>query len=322
MLIIIKTPLQIICAMEYANSSGIPKDELRFVYLRKYDLADLQVFNTFKFFDIENIEVINFSNSNIIKLFGIRFSSKFILLKLYAKAIQTVTDKFSTSRLIKAITLRSDETVVLGDPNFGLYKKILGFINGRHIVLLDDGLSSMQLKIDFRVNKNIVSSYSFLRTRADLVNESATNSFDRMKSIVNDIDAETILFIGQPLYEAKLCSRKKVEELLEAVGKKFENKKIVYFAHRWEYNLSTFRFPSNFEIFSGQNLPLELLVNQMNPLPHHIVSFYSTALITLKKILPDTVQFSAVNYDFEVMRDAISEAYKKIELYGIKIISV
>lgn len=322
MLIIIKTPLQIICAMEYANFYGLNKDKLSFVYLRKYDLADLQVFNTFKFFEVENIQVINFSNSNIITLFGIRFSSKFILLKIFTKIIQAVRDKFSISRLIKTINLCSDEVIVLGDPNFGLYKKILNFISKRNIVLLDDGLSSMHLKIDFRVKGNFVNSFSFLRTTDDLVNVSTINSFVRMKSIVNDIDEETILFIGQPLYEAKLCSRKKMEELLGLVGKKFANKKIVYFAHRWEYNLKAFRFPSNFEVFDGQDLPLELLVNQMNPLPHHIVSFYSTALITLKKILPDGVQFSAVNYDFEVMREAISEAYKKIGHYGINIISV
>ncbi len=320
MVIIVKTPLQIICAVEYLHSCKAGLEKARFIYLKKYDLADNQVKHTFDYYGITNQETIRFSNSNVMRLFGRQILlAKFKPLKVYAKARQVISDRFAENKLYSR--LQKAHTIVLGDPNFKLFGKVPDKVSGKEIVLLDDGLGSMEIGSDYSKNGNKAISFSFLRTGQTIRNAGTVleNNFEKLKSSFPEIDANAVLFIGQPLYEAKLFSMKEMSLFFRQVSEKYQGKRILYIPHRWEVHLDKMDFPSNFEALPLQDLPLELSITQMDSLPAHVISFYSSALITLRKILPAAVGFTALDIQSEIKLEAIGKAYEKIASFGISV---
>lgn len=322
MLIIIKSPLQIICAFEYLHVQKIPIAEVHFIYLRKYSLSDVQVYHTFTFYGVNEYSTVKFGNSNIITILGFSvLSSKFFLLKIAAKLRQLVTDHFAKRTLSKLVKKKTRQTLVLGDPNFKLYQYLPALIPNKNIVLLDDGLSSMVITPDYRRNNNKVISFSFLREASDHADECMVHSFPVIKSLSKlSISNDLILFIGQPLYEANLLGMEEMENLLLSIANMYPGKHFIYIAHRWERHIQSFKFPSNFEVHTRQYLPLELFISQFDPIPHHVMSFYSSALITLKKILPEELIFSAFDIQERIKIENIQKGYEMIKSFGIPVV--
>lgn len=322
MVIIVKTPLQIICAVEYLHSRQADFGKAKFIYLKKYDLADAQVRHTFEYYGIQNHETIRFSNSNVMTIFGKQILlSKFKPLKVYAKGRQLINDRFSEKKLFSQV--RKAGTIVLGDPNFKLFSKIPALVSGKEIVLLDDGLGSLEIAYDYAQNGNRSVSFSFLRTGKANKNAgiSLENRFEKLRSAFPEQDSGTVLFIGQPLYEAKLFSIREINLFFSRIGEMFPDKQIVYLPHRWEVNLNRMDFPGNLELLPMQDLPLELSITKLGFLPGQVVSFYSSALITLKKILPESVAFTALDIQSGIKLADIGKAYEKIASSGIAVVA-
>lgn len=322
MLIIIKSPLQIICAFEYLNTQQVPMSEVSFIYLRKYSLSDVQVHHTFTFYGVSDYSTVKFGNSNIFTILGFSvLSSKFFLFKMAAKLGQLITDVFAKRSFFQLVKNETRQTLVLGDPNFKLYERLPGLIANKNIVLLDDGLSSMVIKPDYRRNNNKVISFSFLRQQSDYADECIVHSFPVIKSLSKlSISKDLILFIGQPLYEANFVSIGEMENLFQAIADIYPGKRFIYIAHRWERHIESFKFPANFEVHTRQYLPLELFISQFDPIPHHVVSFYSSALITLKKILPNELVFSAFDIQELIKMENIQKGYEMIKSFGIPVV--
>ena len=324
MLIIIKSPLQIICAFEYLHAQQVPMADVSFIYLRKYSLSDVQIQHTFTFYGVNDYSIVRFGNSNIITILGFSvLSSKFFLLKLAAKLGQRITDHFAKRSFFRLVKNKTRHTLVLGDPNFKLYEYLPGLITNKNIVLLDDGLSSMVIKPDYRRNNNKVISFSFLRQQSDQADECMVHSFPVIKSLSKlSISNDLILFIGQPLYEANFVSIEEMESLFQSIAAMYPGKRFIYIAHRWERHIGSFKFPANFEIHTRQYLPLELFISQFDPMPHLVLSFYSSALITLKKILPNSLVFSAFDIQELIKMDNIQKGYEMIKSFGIPVVKL
>ena len=167
-------------------------------------------------------------------------------------------------------------------------------------------------------NHKKIKSFSLIR------DESNTFLFTKSKLKQNFIgDSDNIVFIGQPLIEAKIITLNELNSLIKEVALRFKNQTIYYFPHRWEQNTSNYSFPKNIKILDNNNpLPIELLLNSKNLLPKIVLSFYSTALITLKLIYLDQTSFSAVSTEKLLSIDKVNNAYKYVKDYGISTIEL
>lgn len=320
MVVIVKTPLQLICAMEYIHQENIPLKDILFIYLEKYQFSNIQIINTFDFYKITNYTQLRFRNSNIANIFGKKvILGKNRFLKIPFKLFALWFNFFVEKRLYKIIN--NHHSIIFGDPNYKLYRKLSKQLFDKKIILLDDGLSSE--KIDTKYSEqNIVNSFSFLRNpNIKQQNDQNTNTFSFLKSLTKPIDSNFILFIGQPLVEARLITQETLEKWFKKIGTKYKNHTILYYPHRWELEYTSYQFPDNFETISETQLPIEISVATYKTAPALILSFYSSALVTLKSILPNDVEFYAIDISKSINNTKVDHAYEIINGYDIEILN-
>lgn len=321
MVVIVKTPLQLICAMEYIHKENIPLKNILFIYLEKYRFSNIQIINTFDFYKITNFTQLRFRNSNIANIFGEKvILGKNRFLKIPFKLFALWFNFFVEKKLYKIIN--DHHTILFGDPNYKLYRKLSKQLFDKKIVLLDDGLSSEKINTNY-AKQNTISSFSFLRnTKASQLNSLSINTFSFLKSRAKPIDENFIIFIGQPLVEARLITRETLEYLFQKICERYKNHTIVYYPHRWEMDYLSYQFPHNFQTIANTDLPIELSVFSHISSPALILSFYSSALVTLKSILPIEVQFYAIDITASINKSEIDMAYKIIKENDIKIVNL
>ena len=116
------------------------------------------------------------------------------------------------------------------------------------------------------------------------------NNFNNLVSIEDWLDSEYIYWLGSPIVEDRIVNKEYYFDRIVASLKKInERNKITYFPHRREKKdkLQEIRARFGFHI-KITNLPIELYVIQNKVRPKMVISFYSTALYTLNRILTDT----------------------------------
>lgn len=323
MVALIKTPLQLICAVEYAHRYMIELDAIDFLYLDKYHFSSKQMANTFDYYHITNYKNYRFANSNILTLFGKKIILRnYLFLKAPFKACCMIFNQFQKYKISNLI--KTKQCVLIGDPNYKTFYQLVRPIANIEIVLLDDGLSSMQINYDYTINNKTVTSYSFLREEPFYNTiRYLKNEFHFLKTKNKNIDQDKIIIIGQPFLEAKLFSVEEFNGFLVDISNYFANHIIEYIPHRWEMNLEKLTFPKNITIQNHSvELPLELSLIQSNRLPSKIVSFYSSALITLKKILPMDIEIISIDIRKFISNEQIMEAYQFIQGHNIQIIDI
>ena len=127
---------------------------------------------------------------------------------------------------------------------------------------------------------------------------------------------KVLLFIGSKLAEENIVSEDENVDLVKKIALKYSDHQITYVAHRTESaeKLRKIETIKNIEIIK-LNFPLELLPLFGNFTPFLIVSFFSTALITLDKIF----QVETIAYRFDYSKSKhhlnIQKAYDYCEKY-------
>lgn len=293
---VISTPFQLISTLEAIYNLNLKGYKIYVLY--DYSKVNkLQLKKTVDILNIDNIEYFFDSNGN--KYF-------------YA---------YEKIRLIIKLLLQRNKInlIFLGNYTARLYRIIIKFFNHDQIYLLDDGVATLSIQ-----NKFCQNDFYNLYTMFDLPvyqgQEIVTHNFQGLKSFFSQKNVEktdAVLVLGGKLSEVNIISSEYYTEILRKIKIKFSDKIIYYIPHRGEDYEKLSYIESNLGfIIKKIDYPVELIFLD-GTLPTIIISFFSTALISLSEIYTD-INICAVRLDYDKIMDrkqAIIHLYDELENY-------
>jgi hypothetical protein len=219
-------------------------------------------------------------------------------------------------KVIYAFKTKSYSNVFLG--NFT--SKFMQFIIplNEKIILMDDGAGSLNVQNEF-TNSSFYNWFT-LFDLTPIQNQKITlNTYSHLNKLIPieiNQNQDTVLFIGSKLSEAEITSEENYIHLVTQIAKRYENKKIIYVAHRGEnkQKLDTLSELQNIQI-KTLTYPIEMLSIYGDIAPCKIISFYSTALITLSKIYKVEAVAFKFDYSSSIHKKAIDDVYSYCSKY-------
>ena len=196
--------------------------------------------------------------------------------------------------------------IVIGDYENSFFNKIFKF--SKKIVFLDDGMNIFAIKNSLKKILSENSNYyffsfydkKFLGTKKYLKND-----FLFLKSKIKKIKkTNKIFFLGSGVY-SDIFDFKTFKKIQNYFLKKFSRNKLYYFPHPKE----TFDGLKKTVLLKTvkSSLPLELYFILNNEIPKIVISYNSTAFVTLKKIFSSKVKF--LNFFVKVKKIEGGENY-------------
>ena len=212
---------------------------------------------------------------------------------------------------------------------------LLGKVKSENKIILDDGLSTIinpdiiySKKNRTKANNNfrgIIEQKYFPTNNVEIDNVIFFSLFNKIgfrnsKYVVNNLDFvkkyfrkssyakdDLVLFIGQPLVLHNIYSLNAYIEVVNNIKLFYENKglRFQYCLHRSE---NPEQYPHHWQIVNFSQ-PIELqLLNQL-ALPETVVSFYSTALLTINILFTGLIKIVAVKPSFDITDSVIPIVY-------------
>lgn len=271
------------------------------------------------------------------------------LVKLYRwKKIIKLENK-SRSKLFRYVKLvnelKKSKYNYLFFGNLGTIQKVLiANLKVDNIYLLDDGTSTITYYNNF-IKKSKVNKYNFrelrflffglkfkikseinLFTYFDLEVKSNIKIVKNELTLLNNKDmlnfkhSNEIYFIGQPLDDVEVLSIDNYIKVLVAISKKF-NRKIIYIPHRAESNElkdAISKIDEQLIMVLNVNMPVELYFIENKIYPNKVISFFSTALNTMKAIY-NKVDINVVKIPYKEVnnkkyyKEFLEDYYSKVE---------
>ncbi|ABB43883.1 hypothetical protein Suden_0604 [Sulfurimonas denitrificans DSM 1251] len=272
--------------------------------------SPLQVINA-----IEAVKHFKLTNNTLVLIYNRSTANtkqmRFLLSLLEWEEVIHIEDGYGSKilkyvNLIKKLRKERFNYIFVGELGVS-YKMIIANIKKEKVFLMDDGTATIVyyntfikqdrynkynfkelrfllfgLKIKIRDKINLFTYFDLAPVHGNEVIKNNLAYFKR-KYLSNAIkENDIVYFIGQPadIFMDIDVYKKDIEALI----KKF-NKKIVYIPHRLEvYKQQEAINSIESDLFEVKKLdvPIELYFLQSDVYPMHIVSYYSTALVTLK----------------------------------------
>jgi hypothetical protein len=301
------TPLQYLCALEAKNyfQNEITLSKLiilnRLQETQKTTLSQLN--NIISRSDWDSIEYIKMPN----------MCKKYKYINII---IEYAYFKLKLKKIINKIRMK--DLIIIGNMNDLWFQWLLGVTISSKKIILDDGLGTINIIKNFtnKIKKVKTSRGVFLLKKLlnpksielkkislfSLYNKvdfyPATfihNELKYIKSIYLKSHYERIpkaIFIGQPLSEAGIVSLESYIYMINTLKEYCTRQgvELVYLCHRAE-NISL--LPQHWNI-QELSIPIEIHLISQDSLPKMILSFYSSALLNLKMLLPQISQIVAV----------------------------
>jgi hypothetical protein len=208
--------------------------------------------------------------------------------------------------------------IFFGNLESGFLSKIIRFTKHNKIILLDDGIKSIIFQNKFSEN-NFYNLYTMLDDLKYIPNqEIVINKFNRLHKLLKSIDyTDNIMFIGSKLSEIGIIEETYYIELIKKIAVQYAGKKIEYIPHRGERKEKLLKIAqiNNIEVIKLE-YPLEFYPLYSSLLPRTIVSFYSAALISMRKLYPESMmiayKFDFTNYE---QKENIEKSYEYLTKY-------
>ena len=202
-----------------------------------------------------------------------------ILFKIKQKTLIQYVNLF-----FKTITNINVNTLIIGNIEDNMMKVSLRIIGFKNLYFVDDGniLENVNNKPSF-LNKHLpVTYFSFFNLKSNNYYKFIENSYTFLKSNSNNIKDDKVFFIGQPMVEGGLLNQEAYVEFISKLSKHF-NQKLIYILHPRELKakFSDSEFIKTIRLKQG----VETYFINRKTLPLKILSFYSTALTSLPKII-------------------------------------
>jgi len=205
-----------------------------------------------------------------------------------------------------AIKGRYVEKIYLGDYNSRVLTLIRKYIlNKNKIYYLDDGVATLTVQKNFREDNyyDLFTMYDILPLKSQ---EITKHNFLYLKQClkIDFLERESIvLLLGNKFYEEGIISKEYFFQSLEQLLAHYPNKNIRYVAHRGE-EIGKLEYLEQYYGFDvvQYDYPIELYGFYEKKIPSDIVSFLSTALLTMKMIYVD-VNVTAYRIDLNELLD-------------------
>lgn len=295
-LYLIESPFQLLCAFEAIGKFESEENEVWIRYSKKIKNDKQLKFILNKLQDTEACKIKEVTISSVNRNMTDYF--KIILCKLYL-----------------ATNLFKYQKIFIGNFDSKFINAVVSF--NKKVILLDDGAKTINIQSAFTNDKN----YDWF-TMYDLKpfkNQALyLNRFPKIRKLLSDIITrdDTVLFIGAKLSECGIISDSYNIELISKISERYSDCKIEYVPHRGDSSekLSKLNDIPNLEILNI-DYPIELWGLYNTSLPELVVSFYSTALISLNKIYKTPAFAFKFNYDKAPNKTAINSIYEYFSKY-------
>jgi hypothetical protein len=285
-LYLVESPFQFLNALEAQYKFGKGRFLIRF---SGREINDKQLRNIIYFFNIKNFEevTINYNKGlfDFIKLIYFKFKS------------------FKESQFF------------IGNLESKFFNLFLKKIKRENIILMDDGAKTIYLQNSFNDRNfyNLFTMFNLKPLKNQLI---YINNFDYLKSKIKAsfcYNNETV-FIGSKLSEDYIISESEYLEILYKLAKKYKN--ITYIPHREESHKKLEKIFNLGIKIRKMNLPIEFIGIEES-IPKKVISFYSTALISLKRIYEIDSSFIKLNLNNNLLKQVYD--YYQMELKEEKI---
>jgi len=198
--------------------------------------------------------------------------------------------------------------IFIGDYRSGLVRHFANSVKTEEVIVLDDGFSTINLLPKIKTNSlhsyrdyikyllskgtyrfNSDSKVSFFSIFEDYLDSKNiyVNNFNNLISDEKWTESDSVYWLGSAIVEDEIVERSYyIEEIRQCLGKVKTEREIIYFPHRREeeQKLKVLKDKFGFRCKYSE-LPIELYVVQSKVKPNAIISFYSTALYSLNRIL-------------------------------------
>lgn len=273
----------------------------------------LQVYEAISFYEIDNYHIMVRTNNSdrnnsqiksVVQLLGLSFTK-------YYKC----NTRFNCFLLSLKLCWFSNlsQIIFIGDENSKVFRLVKRFVSHAKLVLLDDGVASINRGDTFnQVKKFSVFPGGGSTTCNDFKALSKFMISQRLAE-VNPIN----LIVGSKLVEVDICSQRTynytLEKMVEMCDKNFP---IIYVAHRdeEESNLGFIKEAYNLNVIKSE-FPIELIANEINVRVHSVFTTISTALFSMQKVYPEAkfFIFRINSQDLKERKAAVEKLYDYME---------
>jgi hypothetical protein len=289
-------PLHFINIFEFIKKIKIKKYKI-FMLKTKIHRVNSEMFNTIKFLDLQNIEIISWNSLKIISFIQYLFFIKKIRSQYCdIKITFVISDfKYLFFHFLRVFFDRSNFILIdEGSGTIIAYKKYIS----RGIYFPIDQYKSVFFNIyKYLLTKNfrilIYSKFKIFSLYKDYIKDDdiLVNKFENLKRKIKRVikkDNSIVLFVGTKLSERGIISLEEELKILKKINSywSFRGKKLIYISKRTtsdkKLNLIKKKLSIDYVKFS---LPLELAISEeFKKLPFAICSHGSALDITLKQI--------------------------------------
>ena len=317
-LFIVGTPLQLLNAIEALKHFDLGNNILVIVH-RSLEANKAQMESIKELYEWEEIIDIEYSkSSSILKYINlVKYLKKYTYKYLFIPKLEVVPKLVIPNVEKEKVFLLDDGVMTISLYENNLKTNKLNKYDFKELRFMFFG---MKIKIKDKIN---LFTYFDLEPINKI--EIVKNNLTFLKKTYlegTSVDDSTIYFLGHP--SSKYISD---EDYLKSVHNliKTSNKKIVYIPHRGESKemKSIFHSIEN-TMFSvvDINMPVELYFLENKIHPSHIISYYSTALITLKIIYQECqVDFVTIDISKDI-NNTLRNIYKIFDSEGLGKISL
>jgi len=286
-LLFVESPLQLLNANEAISEFNLKNYEV-VVRLSNKKENDTQIKYLIKYLNIQNI-----------KYASIRVDDKGITD--YIKLLM-----YKYKYLIKKV-----EKVFIGNYDSGFFKLIMKQFTKEQIILLDDGSKTLAIQKQFSESNfyNLFTMYNVETMNNQLIYNNRYNKITtNLKNLKFNYDE--ILFLGMQLSEIGIITEKEYIRLVVEIANIYKNYTIIYVTHRGESEskLEKIKEIKNISI-QNYSYPIELLGIFESSIPNKVISFYSTAVLTMKYIYNIDAECFSFDYRNSKYTDLIDEVY-------------
>lgn len=265
----------------------------------------------------DNILIIRYASNTVNNTQLKKIIDSSLFSKIYELDIVSISNVlYYSPLLLKILYLKKNNNIFLGDYRGKLMHIIYRLVSRKKIVILDDGLYTLDLYEKMKNNKvqkiNLFTIFD-LKPLSDKHNI-YKNKFTKFKNNITtiNINKENIFFLGAGTVEAGYIQEELYVEYIKKIKKYYEaqNLNFIYIPHRREnlikfnkinmLNIKRFEYPSE----------IQFMFDKITP--YRIASFYSTTLITLK-YLYDVVYVDSFPYRYDDLLETVRESYRSSE---------
>jgi hypothetical protein len=293
--IFVNTPLQFLNVLELENIQlNREATTERFVFVTNSTKNDL----------VKIREIKNFYNLEYYHIYNVNFflTKVFLIILLKIREVSNYKIYF----------------LIIGNYTNVFLKRFLNV--SKIIYVVDDGTNFFDKNDKKIFKKKNVFFFTFINYKIFKkykLQNVVKNNFLLIKSKLNikkKNKNNEILILGSPYVEGEIISLQQYNKYLLLLKNKYKNNKIYYFAHPKENLENLKKYENNF-ILIKSHLPIELFLVLRQYRFSRIISFNSTALITLRRIFG--MKLHLLNYNF-INTSLKSKIYGNLNISKIK----